>query len=186
MRWHGLPSSPSSGGPIINERGQVIAIATFLLRGGQNLNFGMSSEYLAPMLKRRFVMSPAKFAAKTREYKVRDTAQVERHVPSLPLSTLDGCAGADIDITRQTIEETRATAEAVLEANKVAAAAHIYLGAAVDLRSKLSGSCSGVAAVLDKVRIRAATLTGSEKVGAFSGAFEGLLLVIEKSRKSSD
>ena len=36
------PISPgSSGGAILNEKGNVIGIATFLARGGQNLNFGI-------------------------------------------------------------------------------------------------------------------------------------------------
>lgn len=180
------PISPgSSGGPIINEHGQVIAVATFLLRGGQNLNFGMSSEYLAPMLKRRQVLSPAKFAAKTSEYRVERTSEIERHVPDLPVSTFEGCAGADVDITRQTLEETRATAEAVLEAGKLDAAAHVYLGATVDLRGKLSSGCTGVLAVLDQLKMRTAGLAGADKVGAFRDTFEGLLLVIEKRRKAS-
>ncbi len=34
-------SSGSSGSAILNERGEVIAVATFLYKGGQNLNFGV-------------------------------------------------------------------------------------------------------------------------------------------------
>ena len=101
------------------------------------------------------------------------------------MSTFEGCAGADVDITRQTLEETRATAEAVLEAGKLDAAAHVYLGATVDLRGKLSSGCTGVLAVLDQLKMRTAGLAGADKVGAFRDTFEGLLLVIEKRRKAS-
>lgn len=41
------PISPgNSGGPILDERGNVIGIATFTFKDGQNLNFGMPIKYL--------------------------------------------------------------------------------------------------------------------------------------------
>ncbi len=41
------PISPgSSGGPVFNERGEVLGIATFLLEGGQNLNFAMPASLI--------------------------------------------------------------------------------------------------------------------------------------------
>ncbi len=48
------PISPgSSGGPVLNESGQVIGIATMQATTGQNLNFAISSEYLKPLLGER-------------------------------------------------------------------------------------------------------------------------------------
>jgi hypothetical protein len=40
----------SSGGPILNERAEVIGIATQYIIEGQNLNFGVPVSYLRPML----------------------------------------------------------------------------------------------------------------------------------------
>ena len=46
------PIAPgSSGGPLFNERGEVVGVATALLQGGQNLNFGVPIRYLTPMMK---------------------------------------------------------------------------------------------------------------------------------------
>lgn len=61
------PISPgSSGSAIINETGDVIAIATFLHRGGQNLNFGvkMSDEILSMIQENEFSKKNPKFNKK--------------------------------------------------------------------------------------------------------------------------
>jgi len=48
------PISPgSSGGPVMNERGEVIGVATMMVMGGQNLNMAVPVRYLAPMLALR-------------------------------------------------------------------------------------------------------------------------------------
>jgi hypothetical protein len=45
------PIAPgSSGGPIFNERAEVIGVATNFLAEGQNLNFGVPVKYLKPLL----------------------------------------------------------------------------------------------------------------------------------------
>jgi hypothetical protein len=45
------PISPgSSGGPVVNKRGEVIGIAVASLKDGQNLNFAVPSSYLALLL----------------------------------------------------------------------------------------------------------------------------------------
>lgn len=45
------PISPgSSGGPVMNSRGEVIGIATMGVRGGQNLNYAVPSRYIRPLL----------------------------------------------------------------------------------------------------------------------------------------
>ena len=48
------PISPgSSGGPVMNERGEVIGVATMMVMGGQNLNMAVPVRYLSPMLAGR-------------------------------------------------------------------------------------------------------------------------------------
>ncbi len=54
------PISPgSSGGPVADQRGEVIGVSTFNLRGGQNLNFAVPADYVIELLGRP---KPATFA----------------------------------------------------------------------------------------------------------------------------
>lgn len=45
------PISPgSSGGPVLNEKGEVIGVSVATFRGGQNLNFAIPSDYLRTLV----------------------------------------------------------------------------------------------------------------------------------------
>lgn len=61
------PISPgSSGSAIINEKGEVVAVATYLMKGGQNLNFGvrLSEETLNLITENDFAKRNSKFNSK--------------------------------------------------------------------------------------------------------------------------
>jgi S1-C subfamily serine protease len=48
------PISPgSSGGPVMDERGEVVAVATMMVMGGENLNMAVPVRYLQPMVAQR-------------------------------------------------------------------------------------------------------------------------------------
>jgi hypothetical protein len=51
-------SAGSSGGPVMNERGEVIGVATMMVMGGQNLNMAVPVRYLTPMLAARAEARP--------------------------------------------------------------------------------------------------------------------------------
>lgn len=52
------PISPgSSGGPVLNDKGQIIGVSVATFRGGQNLNFAIPSNYLKNLMEQ---IGPAK------------------------------------------------------------------------------------------------------------------------------
>ena len=53
------PISPgSSGGPVLNKKGEVIGVSFMTLLGGQNLNFAIPSKYLRILLNRSDIAKP--------------------------------------------------------------------------------------------------------------------------------
>ena len=58
------PISPgSSGGPVLNDKGQVIGVSVATFRGGQNLNFAIPSNYLKKLMEQ---IGPAKPLSKAK------------------------------------------------------------------------------------------------------------------------
>jgi S1-C subfamily serine protease len=53
------PISPgSSGGPVLNDKGEVIGVSAATFRGGQNLNFAIPSKYLKELLSKSGPVTP--------------------------------------------------------------------------------------------------------------------------------
>lgn len=100
-------SSGSSGSAIVNTNGDVIAIATFLHRGGQNLNFGVkvSDEILALIKDNEFSKKNPKFNKKADFVIVNIPASNAPHVrlnaiEFKPDATIAYLSYSNLDMTR--------------------------------------------------------------------------------------
>ena len=84
------PISPgSSGGPIINEFGEVIGVSTFFVEGGQNLNFAMPAIYIKDLIRNPSRLAISKIPRLETPSKM---SPVEKNV-SIIEPYIDGCSG---------------------------------------------------------------------------------------------
>ena len=172
------PISPgSSGGPVFNDRGEVIGVSTLVATQGQNLNFAMPVNTLKSMLKVSKGMSIAEFAAKSKGEGGRGR---ERNVPEHPVALLESCPVAG----------QRAIAEGILDAidvgaplynqGNVQACYRVYSAAAVDI-DRTVAQCEGPRrALLDGVQNADSAKSWDDKAWAMRDAFDGVLDVIKR------
>lgn len=183
-------SQGSSGGPLFNPYGEVIGVATLISSEGQNLNFGMPSNYLRPLLASKVPgESMAAFAARFRPA-IEDSSKgtdgqrmartPERRVPNHPLSVLDGCTPDQVAAVYRSISEAISIGAPVYNRHEYEACFVIYRKVA----EKYEGDrkfCKGVRDAFGQGLLRVETLESfSDKAWAMRDTFDGLLGVIER------
>lgn len=181
------PIAPgSSGGPIFNDRGEVIGIATAIVAGGQNLNFGIPVRYLAPMMKKPAPMPFAEFATLIARLRQVSATRIDRNVPHHPLSILEGCPVDSQKLVVRMIGDAIDAGAPLFNAHKPDACYHVYDGAASDLGRRLPVGCRGPARLLAEAQKRAATLaSAAAQAWAMRDAFDGLLEVIARQQDTA-
>ncbi len=182
------PIAPgSSGGPLFNDHGEVIGVATAVVEGGQNLAFGMPVRYLVPMMEKPAPIAFAEFAALIANLREANAPKPRRSVPHHPMAFLEGCSQ---DAQRLSVKMIGAAIEAgapLYNAGKPDACYHVYDGATSDLVRKLPVSCRGPAKALGDAQRHAASLTDPvAQAWAMRDAFDGVLDVITRKQDGTD
>jgi serine protease Do len=178
------PIAPgSSGGPIFNDRGEVIGVATAVLEQGQNLNFGMPARYLVPMMKDPEPVPFPEFAKLIAQVRATSAPKTRRKRPTFTVSTLDGCTvDAQKLIVHMATEAIDAGAP-LFNAGNPSACYHVYDGAASDLGRRLPAACRGPTRALADAQKRAASLGDpSAQAWAIRDAFDALIEVVLKKQ----
>ncbi len=90
-------SPGSSGGALLNSRGQVIGITAFQMTNGQNLNFAIPANYIKPLLLAGTVMP---FNPKEEATVAEGTSQIEKSdtLPAMPKQWTQVESGAPVTI----------------------------------------------------------------------------------------
>lgn len=175
------PIAPgSSGGPIFNEQGEVIGVATAILAGGQNLNIGLPADYVRALMENPEPMSFEKFASTMDEIRKR-LQPPPRKIAKLPLSVFQGCSAEALRIVGRGIGDAIAVGAPLYNQGNHRACYQIYEGAASDIENRLPKSCVGPKRTLSQGRSRAAALDEpSDQAWAMRDVFDSLVEALKR------
>jgi serine protease Do len=177
-------SMGSSGGPLFNPYGEVIGIATLISAEGQNLNFGVPSNYLRRLLVSR--QRPESMSAFASRFTVppgeRDPSRKRpgRQIPNHPLTVLDGCSQDQVAAVFRAISEAISLGAPVYNRGEHEACFVIYRKVAEQYESDKQ-ICKGVRDAFGQGLLRAETMDDfTAKAWVMRDTFDGLLDVIER------
>jgi serine protease Do len=166
------PISPgSSGGPVFNDRGEVIGISTLVITSGQNLNFAVPINVLKPLLSIDKGVALAAY---------RPPEGRKRNIPEHSLTLLDGCSDTQIKAVIGNIEQAIKVGAPLYNDGNIEACYRIYAAAAFDTERKVA-ACPGPKHALTEGVSNADKLESWEdKAWALRDAFDGVLAVVAK------
>lgn len=172
-------SQGSSGGPLFNSFGEVIGVATAIFNEGQNLNFGVPSNYVRKLSSARTPMTVAEFHELT---KPRDPTieaggkTIVRKVPRHDLSIFEGCTDAQVEDTVKSIGQAIELGAPLYNSGNHEACYRIYEG--TSMRFERESGCKGVREAFGAGLLRSSTVDSfTEKAWALRDMFDGLLEV---------
>jgi hypothetical protein len=168
-----VPISPgSSGGPIFNERAEVVGVATLYMAEGQNLNFGVPVQYLKPMLLAERGVPLATFAAEFAK---------ENHD-----ALFEGCTLDEVKVTVATIESAISAGAPLFNNGDAKACYDLYEKASLKVVGELKG-CPRVSETL-KVGLSNAgkTQDARDKAWAVRHAFDRILAAVEAAMSNAE
>jgi hypothetical protein len=164
------PLSPgSSGGPLFNERGEVIGISRFISTEGQNLNFGVPVNALKPMLTVAQGTPLASWLQKELP---------KREVPHHSLSLLTGCTNEHLGVITNGLAKAIELGAPLYNDGNQEACFRIYEAAALEVGRRLNGCSGPKRALLDGVHKSETLASYDKKAWAMRDAFDGVLDVI--------
>ncbi|HKA89540.1 MAG TPA: trypsin-like peptidase domain-containing protein [Haliangiales bacterium] len=157
------PISPgSSGGPLFNERGEVIGVTTRYATEGQNLNFAVPVAYLKPML---LAEKPIPLATFSQEMDVG--------------LLLSGCSGEEVKDAATTILDAIKLGAPLYNKGDHQACASLYEKSSLELLSRLK-TCEGIRETLLAGLGQANKLpNASDKAWALRHAFDRILGAVQ-------
>jgi S1-C subfamily serine protease len=182
-------SQGSSGGPLFNNYGEVIGIATFFSTQGQNLNFAIPSNYLRPMLESKLEgISLAEFSERfadlvgeqARAEPSNDGPKVVRNVPHHELAVLEGCTDTQLATVARAILTAIDKGAPIYNAGEHEACFVIYRKTLSEIEGD-KAMCKGVRSAVGDGLLRAQSLENfTAKAWALRDTFDGMLDVIKR------
>ncbi len=171
------PIAPgSSGGPVFNEFGEVIGVATAGARIGASLNFAVPSKFLKDLMGKEKPVKLNEFASATKQYVPSDDRDDAKAVGA----GKSECTAADRKALRAGLKDALDSAEPLCAAGKYTPCAQLLEGAFAEVSGKLSAECTGPRKSLAKAKERAAAeKEAKERATVLRSSARALLDVVE-------
>lgn len=188
-------SQGSSGGPLFNSFGEVVGVATLIFREGQNLNFGVPANYLAPLIAHDGSETVEEFAKRFKPEKrsqsqqpmviKTDAGDVHRKIPEHDVAILQDCSPEQIGKVFDGIQRAIQLGAPLYNDGDHEACFNIYRQTAEHFE-KEPKLCKGVRDAFGAGLLRAeGEKDATFKAWAMRDTFDGLLAVIvELARRS--
>lgn len=179
-------SQGSSGGPLFNEQGEVIGVATAIIGEAQNINIGIPSNYLLPLAGRDERWTLSKLAevlgdppGSSGKSPPSGQSRIQRRVPEHELSVLKGCSDESIRQMVTAINDAIQSGAPLYNQGNHEACFRIYEGTAIRLEREIE--CQGLREALGQGLLRASTEPDfTAKAWAMRDTFDGILMVIQR------
>ena len=176
----------SSGGPLFNERGQVIGVSTLIMREGQNLNFAIPANYLVPMLSKNGATTIQSFArsveeqlaAARKEAGASGKERIQRQIPQHDPQAYSSCSDDSLKLVARSIQEAISVGAPLYNQGNIEACYKIYKNTHTLIESN-DGLCQPVREALGQGLLRAETKNSVKaKSWALRDSFDGMLALV--------
>lgn len=176
-------SQGSSGGPLFNSFGQVIGVSTAVFTEGQNLNFGMPSNYVQALFRQPpRDLDVAEFAELTRPQPqaiVVDGVTIERKIPEHPPTLFAGCEATAVADVVAAIDSAISVGAPLYNRGDHEGCFKIYEATAIKFEQ--GSTCKGVRDAFGAGLLRVSTLSApAAKAWAMRDTFDGLLAAVNR------
>ncbi|HEX8437312.1 serine protease [Archangium sp.] len=164
----------ASGGPVLDASGALVGVATCAFADGRPVTIVIPSRYVLPLLERPGTQP---ISALTQ---ARPSASRQRHIPTHPLSLLEGCATDAVEEVALGIMQAIQLGAPTYNRGDPEGCYRFYARAAERLILERS-DCPGAQAALREGLQRCTTLADAdERAWALRDTFDGLLHVIDR------
>jgi serine protease Do len=171
----------SSGGPILNQKGEVIGVARGIVPRAESLGFAVPINTLKTLRDAVAEQAPQPFEDFAAMRQAQRGNIRTRDVPTHPLALLNGCSEADMLQIFETIAGAIDAGAPVYNDGDHEGCYRIYEKTAQGLSDRVSATCTGSREALQAGLTRAGTKEGfDDKAWALRDAFDGLLDVIKR------
>ncbi|MBU8895051.1 serine protease [Corallococcus sp. H22C18031201] len=168
---HTLPEE-SSGGPVLDARGEVVGVATAAVANGRALGLVIPARYASPLLQGEDSLPLS--ALETSRKRARRVRQVPHH----PVGLLSGCPADAVEAVATTLGQTINMGAPAYNRGDVDGCYRLYCGTAEQLIDERR-DCPGVQGALREGLRRCEGLTeADDRAWALRDTFDGLLDVI--------